>query len=63
VWAAVRVGSTVISATGGTTDFLYVANLGSSSISVYSFDSTIGTLSQVDSPVSTGGFPSAVGVR
>jgi 6-phosphogluconolactonase (cycloisomerase 2 family) len=63
VWAAVRVGSTVISATSGSTDFLYVANLGSSSISVYSFDSTIGTLSQVDSPVSTGGFPSAVGVR
>jgi 6-phosphogluconolactonase (cycloisomerase 2 family) len=63
VWAAIRVGSTAVSATGGTTDFLYVANLGTSSISVYSFDSTVGTLSQVDSPVSTGGFPSAVAVR
>ena len=63
VWAAIRVGSTAVSATGGTTDFLYVANLGTSSISVYSFDSTVGTLSQVDSHVSTGGFPSAVAVR
>jgi 6-phosphogluconolactonase (cycloisomerase 2 family) len=63
VWGAVRVGTTVISATGGTTNFLYVANLGSSSVSVYSFDSTIGTLSQVGSPVSTGGFPSAAAVK
>ena len=60
VWAAVRLGTTAISATGGTTDYLYVANLGTSSISVYSFDSTLGVLSQVGSPVSTGGQPSAV---
>jgi 6-phosphogluconolactonase (cycloisomerase 2 family) len=62
-WGVVRAGTTAISATGGTTNFLYVANLGSSTVSVYSFDSTVGTLSQVGSPVITGGFPSAVAVK
>lgn len=63
VWATVRKGTTIVAGTGGSTDFLYVANLGSSSISVYSFDSTVGTLGQVDSPVSSGGQPSAVAAR
>lgn len=63
VWAAVRLGATAVSATGGTTDYLYVANLGTSSISVYSFDSTVGVLSLVGSPVSTGGQPSAVAAK
>jgi len=53
--------STTITATGGTTDYLYVPNLGSSTLSVYSFDSTVGTLGLVGGPVPvTGGQPSAV---
>ena len=61
VSATIRVGTTTVTATGGITDFLYVANLGASSISVYSFDSTVGTLGLVGGPVSvTGGQPSAV---
>jgi 6-phosphogluconolactonase (cycloisomerase 2 family) len=63
VWAAVRAGTTVITATGGTTDFFYVANLGSSSISVYGFDSTVGLLGLVGGPVSTGGSPSALATK
>jgi 6-phosphogluconolactonase len=55
-----RVGTTVISTTQGTTDYLYVANLGSSTITAYSFDSTAGVLGLVGSPVITGGQPSAV---
>jgi hypothetical protein len=40
---------------------LYVPNLGASSISVYSFDSTVGTLGLVGGPVPvTSGQPSAV---
>ena len=62
-WGAVRAGTTVISATGGTTNFLYVANQGSSTVSVYSFDSTVGTLSLVGSPVITGTFPTALAVK
>jgi 6-phosphogluconolactonase (cycloisomerase 2 family) len=59
--AAIRAGTTTITATGGTTDYLYVPNLGSSSLSVYSFDSTVGTLGLVGGPVPvTGGQPSAV---
>jgi 6-phosphogluconolactonase (cycloisomerase 2 family) len=61
VSATIRVSTTTVAATGGITDFLYVANLGASSISVYSFDSTVGTLGLVGGPVSvTGGQPSAV---
>ncbi|MGH9504774.1 MAG: lactonase family protein [Terriglobales bacterium] len=61
VWAAVRPGVTTVAATGGITDYLYVANLGGSSISVYMFDSTVGLLGLVGAPVSiTGGQPSAV---
>lgn len=63
VWAAVRNGTTVVAATGGTTNFLYVANLGGSTISVYNFDSTVGLLGLVGGPVSTGGSPSAVAVK
>lgn len=61
VGATIRVGTTTITATGGTVNYLYVPNLGASSISAFSFDSTTGTLSLVGSPVSiTGGQPSAV---
>jgi 6-phosphogluconolactonase (cycloisomerase 2 family) len=56
-----RAGTTTVTATGGITDYLYVPNLGASSISVYSFDSTIGTLGLVGGPVPvTSGQPSAV---
>lgn len=61
VGAVIRAGTKAVTATGGTTDYLYVPNLGSSSISVYSFDSTVGLLGLVGGPVSvTGGQPSAV---
>ena len=61
VGATIRAGTTTVAATGGTTDFLYVPNLGASSVSVYSFDSTVGTLGLVGGPVPiTGGQPSAV---
>jgi 6-phosphogluconolactonase (cycloisomerase 2 family) len=61
VSAVVRAGTTTVAATGGTTNYLYVANLGGSSISIYTFDSTVGTLSLVGAPVTfTPGQPSAV---
>ena len=61
VGATIRAGTATVAATGGTTDFLYVPNLGASSVSVYSFDSTLGTLGLVGGPVpATGGQPSAV---
>jgi 6-phosphogluconolactonase len=61
VSATLRVGTTVNTTTGGTTVYLYVANLGASTVSVYSFDSTVGTLGLVGGQVTlTGGQPSAV---
>jgi 6-phosphogluconolactonase (cycloisomerase 2 family) len=61
VGAAIRAGTTTDTTTGGTTEYLYVPNLGSSSISVYSFDSTVGLLGLVGGPVAiTGGQPGAV---
>jgi 6-phosphogluconolactonase len=63
VWLAVRAGTTTAKTTGGTNDFLYVANIGSASISVYAFDSTAGLLAVVGAPVSTGGQPSAIAVK
>jgi 6-phosphogluconolactonase (cycloisomerase 2 family) len=61
VWAAIRVGTTVDATTGGTTNYLYVAELGASSLSIYMFDSTKGTLGRVGQPVTIdGGQPSAL---
>ena len=61
VWAALRVGTTTDATTGGTTNYLYVAELGASSLSIYVFDSTVGTLGRVGPPITiTGGQPSAV---
>jgi 6-phosphogluconolactonase (cycloisomerase 2 family) len=61
VSAAIRVGTTTNATTGGTMNYLYVAELGASSISIYSFDSTVGTLGRVGAPITiTGGQPSAV---
>jgi len=56
---AIRVGTTVIKATGGTEDFVYVANRGAATISSYSFDSTAGLLSVI-APIATGGQPTVV---
>jgi 6-phosphogluconolactonase (cycloisomerase 2 family) len=63
VWVAVRAGSTTLTDTGGIRDFVYTANQGANSISVFSFDSTVGTLSVVGQPVTTGGQPSALAAR
>jgi len=63
VWLAVRAGTTTVKTTLGTNDSLYVANIGSASISVYAFDSTTGLLGVVGAPVSTGGQPSAIAVK
>ena len=61
VGVTLRVGTETIAATGGLRDFLYVPNLGGSSISVYSFDTTVGTLGLVGSPVNVpSGQPTAV---
>jgi 6-phosphogluconolactonase (cycloisomerase 2 family) len=61
VGGTIRVGTTTDTTTGGVTDYLYVPNLGSSSVSVYSFDSTVGLLGLVGGPVAvTGGQPGAV---
>ncbi len=61
VWAAIRVGTTTDATTGGTTNYLYVAELGASSLSIYTFDSTVGTLSRVGPPMTiTGGQPAAL---
>ncbi len=61
VSVALRVGTTTDATTGGTMDYLYVAELGASSISIYVFDSTVGTLGRVGAPITiTGGQPSAV---
>ena len=61
VGATIRVGTNTITATGGLTNYLYVPNLGASSISAFAFDSTTGILSLVGGPVPiTGGQPSAV---
>ena len=58
-----REGTTIISTTQGTTDYLYVTNLGASTMTAYSFDSTAGVLGLVGSAVITGGQPSAVAAK
>jgi 6-phosphogluconolactonase (cycloisomerase 2 family) len=58
-----RLGIEVNQTTLGTTDYLYVPNLGSSNMTAYSFDSTLGVLGLVGSPVITGGQPSAIATK
>ncbi len=61
VSVSIRPGSGTNTTTGGVTTYLYVANVGASSISVYSFDSTVGSLSLVGGQVATtGGQPAAL---
>ncbi len=58
------VGSTVITATGGQTEYLYVANSGGTSLSTFSFDSTVGQLTVLGGTTTTdGGNPSALTAR
>ena len=58
------VGSTVITATGGQTEYLYVANNGGTSLSTFSFDSTVGQLTVLGgNTILDGGNPSAVTAR
>jgi 6-phosphogluconolactonase (cycloisomerase 2 family) len=61
VWVAVRAGSTTVKSTGGTTNYVYVANSGSGTISIFSYDSTIGQLGQVVPPVSVACFQTQCG--
>jgi 6-phosphogluconolactonase (cycloisomerase 2 family) len=70
VWVSFRAGTSTVSATGGTTDYLYVANIGANTISIFSFDSTIGGLSVSGTPVTLvngsgqpRGQPSVIAVR
>jgi 6-phosphogluconolactonase len=70
VWVSSRAGTTTVSATGGKTDYLYVANIGANTISIFSFDSTIGGLSVSGTPATLvngarqpRGQPSAIAVK
>lgn len=56
---AIRAGTATIKATGGTKDFVYVANRGAATLSSYAFDSTAGLLSVI-TPIATGGQPTVV---
>ena len=62
-WAVIRKGVTAVTTTGGTTDYLYVPNLGASTVSAFSYDSTKGVLSVDGQAVSTGGQPSTAAVE
>ncbi len=64
VGVGVVTGSNTITSTGGTFEYLYVPNNGGTSISIYSFDSTLGQLTVVGMPYPTlSGSPSAIAVR
>jgi DNA-binding beta-propeller fold protein YncE len=60
---ALRPGTTVNSTTLGTSDYLYVTNLGASTMTVYTYDSTVGVLGLVGAAVPTGGQPLAVATK
>jgi 6-phosphogluconolactonase len=58
-----RAGSGTALSDGGTTNYVYVANKTAGTISAFSYDTTLGTLGLVGSPITTQGQPSALGVR
>jgi 6-phosphogluconolactonase (cycloisomerase 2 family) len=61
---AVRIGPGTALGDGGTTNYVYVANKGAATISAFSYDTTMGTLTLVTgSPATTAGQPSAIAVR
>jgi 6-phosphogluconolactonase len=57
---AIRTGTSTVSTTGGTTNFLYVTNSGANSLSLYSYDSTLGVLGLNGHVVSTTASPMAI---
>ena len=64
VSVAVRAGSGALLGDGGTANYVYVANTGSASISTFSYDTTIGTLTLVGGPLTTiGNQPAALAVK
>jgi 6-phosphogluconolactonase (cycloisomerase 2 family) len=57
-------GTTLIAATGGTIEYLYVTNNGSTTVSTYSFDSTLGALGILGLPTPTiSGNPTGIAGR
>jgi 6-phosphogluconolactonase len=63
-WITIRAGSTTISATGGTTDYLYAADSSLNIVSGFSFDSTIGVLNVLaGKPPATGGVPVSLATK
>jgi 6-phosphogluconolactonase (cycloisomerase 2 family) len=57
-------GTTLITATGGTIEYLYVTNNGSTTVSTYSFDSTLGALGVLGMPTPTiSGNPTGIAGR
>jgi len=56
----VRTGAGTVLADGGTTNYVYVANTVAGTISAFSYDTTMGTLTVVGSAVTTAGAPSGV---
>jgi len=60
----VLTGTTLITATGGTIEYLYVTNNGSTTLSTYSFDSTLGVLGVLGMPTPTiSGSPTGIAGR
>ena len=59
---AIRLGTTIISSTNGTEDFVFVMNRGGATMFSYSFDSTLGQLTEI-TPTATQGQPSAAVVK
>jgi 6-phosphogluconolactonase len=59
----VRAGDGDLLTDGGVTNFVYVANKTSGTVSAFSYDTTLGTLALVGGPVTTQGQPSALGAR
>ncbi len=57
-------GTTLVTATGGTIEYLYVTNNGSTTVSAYSFDSTLGVLNVLGQPTPTiSGSPTGIAGR
>jgi 6-phosphogluconolactonase len=64
VSVAVRAGSGALLGDGGTTNYVYVANTGSASISTFSYDTLNGILTLVGGPLTTiGNQPAALAVK
>lgn len=60
---AAKIGTSVNSATGGTTNYLYVANFGGASISSFSYDSTTGVLNSGTTTATATGQPVAIAIK